>query len=366
TLLHPASRTRVAVANVGHNLRTGIGSALLEVPGLTFTEDFQPEAITPLTVGIVALVRGSVAGQGRIEWDGAGTRSTGTFGTEDMNLAAPFGPVESLSTSIQFTDLLGLTSAPGQVARMRLVRAGIDVYDGELRYQLQPNYHVAVESGRWPFAGGELFLEDTILDFSQPSMKRLVFRVVGLDAARFIQQMEFSNITATGTFDGLIPMQFDQRGGRIVGGRLSAREPGGTLSYIGELSDRDLGPYGILAFNALKSLRYSRFDLTLDGALDGEFITNIDLDGVARDPVLTTLPGGGGIQGLVAGRVFRQLARIPFEFNIRIRGEFRALIATARSFSDPTPLIQAVLPDLLRESPATVTDVQDEESEPVP
>jgi hypothetical protein len=161
-------------------------------------------------------------------------------------------------------------------------------------------------------------------------------------------------------------MQFDTRGGRIVGGRMSARPEGGTLSYVGELTDRDLGAYGILAFNALKSLRYSRFDLTLDGALDGEFITVIDLDGIARDPTMTTVPSGGGLPGLVVGRVFRQLAQIPFEFNIRIQGQFRALMATARSFSDPTPLIQSVLPDILRDrSTTTTTDVQDEESEPV-
>jgi hypothetical protein len=267
---------------------------------------------------------------------------------------------------VHFTDLLGLTSAPGQVAEMDLVRAGVDVYDGRVTFQIQPNYHVAIESGRWPFAGGELFLQPTTLDFSQESTKYLTFRVVGLDAANFIQQMEFSNIAATGTFDGLIPMQFDQGGGRIVDGRLSARTPpGGTLSYVGELSDRDLGAYGILAFNALKSLRYSKFDLTLNGALDGEFITDIDLDGIARDPTMTTLPSGGGITQLVAGRVFGQLAQIPFEFNIRIQGQFRALIATARSFSDPTPLIQAVLPEMLRNRDTTINAVQDEESEPV-
>ena len=48
-----------------------------------------------------------------------------------MDLAAPFGPVEGLATRIDFTDLLGLTSAPAQEARVRLIRAGIDVYDGD-------------------------------------------------------------------------------------------------------------------------------------------------------------------------------------------------------------------------------------------
>src|SRR6185295_15845527 len=146
---------------------------------------------------------------------------------------------------------------------------------------------VAIESARWPLAGGVLTLEPTILDFSRESTKSLIFRVEGLDAARFIQQLEFSNIAATGTYDGVIPMQFSQAGGRIAGGRLVARADGGTLSYVGELSDRDLGAYGVLAFDALKSLRYSRLVLTLDGALDGEFLTRINMDGLARNTNVT-------------------------------------------------------------------------------
>jgi translocation and assembly module TamB len=363
TLAHPESGTRVALATIDHDLASGVGRARLDVSDLRFTPQFQPEALTPYTVGVVALVDGSVTGQGLIEWDSRGSRSSGQFSTSNMNLAAPFGPVQGLSTTIQFTDLLGLTSAPHQEARVRLIQPGLDVYDGVVRYQLRPNYHVAIESGRWPFSGGTLTLEPTELDFSRESTKRLTFRVEGLDAARFIQQMEFSNIAATGTFDGVVPMEFTQSGGRIVGGRLAARPEGGTLSYVGELSDRDLGPYGILAFNALKSLRYSRLDLTMDGALDGEFITHINLDGIARDVAGTRDPSGG-LRAMVVGRVLGQLARIPFHFNIRIQGRFRALLATARSFEDPSELIRTALPQLLETQPDN--NVQPHESEPQP
>jgi hypothetical protein len=245
-----------------------------------------------------------------------------------------------------------------------LIRTGIDVFDGVLRYQLLPGLKVRVEGGTWPFAGGELMLDDTILDFAQPTMKRLVFRVRGLDAARFVQQMQFSNITATGTFDGIIPMEFDQSGGRIVGGRLAARPEGGTLSYIGELTDRQLGTYGKLAFDALKSLRYSKLTIDLNGSLDGEFVAGIELDGIARDPALTTVNAGGGISGMVARRALGQLAKIPFEFNITVKGPFRALLATTRSFEDPSNLIQSVLPPELKEKPST-TVVQPQESENV-
>jgi hypothetical protein len=357
----PETGTRIVRAEIAHSLPTGRGRAELDVPGIRFGKDYQPEQLTRLTTGVVALVDGVLKGRGEISWDERGSRSSGTFSTDDMDFAAAFGPVEGLATTLHFTDLLGLASAPGQEAEVDLVRAGIDVLDGRIRYQLLPGLQVKVESGRWPFAGGELILEETILDFSKPSAKRLTFRVEGLDAALFIQKMEFANITATGTFDGIIPMVFDERGGRIVGGRLVARPEGGTLSYIGELTDKELGVYGKLAFDALKSMRYSKLTIDLDGSLEGEFVAGIELDGVARDPALTVAPGGG-IRGMLAGRALTQLARIPFEFNITVKGPFRALIGTMRSLHDPTLLIQSTLPDLVRgkEEPPPV---QPQESE---
>jgi hypothetical protein len=365
-LTDPETGTRVSLADIRHDLRTGRGNAVLDVPGIRFDENYQPEQLTRLTTGIVALVNGVLIGRGDIAWSPEGTTSTGTFSTKVMNLAAAFGPVEGLSTTIHFTDLLGLTTAPGQLAEIGVIRTGIDVFDGRLRYHLLPGMRVRVEGGRWPFAGGELMLDETILDFSQPTTKRLVFRVVGLDAARFVQQMEFSNITATGTFDGIIPMEFDARGGRIVGGSLVARAEGGTLSYIGALSDKQLGTYGKLAFDALKSLRYNKLTVALNGDLAGEFFAGIELDGVARDPALTTVGAGGGISGLFARRALGQLAKIPFEFNITIRGPFRSLMATARSLEDPSNLIQSALPQELRKQLPTdppKPPVQPQESE---
>jgi hypothetical protein len=363
-LFEPATGIRVAHADIVHALDTGAGKAAIEVPPLRFGPALQPERLTPLTTGVVALVDGSVEGRADIAWDSAGTRSTGTFATHGMNLAATFGPVEKLSTTIHFTDLLNLVSAPGQEAEVGAIHTGIDVFDGRIRYQLLPDLKVRVEGARWPFAGGELFLEETILDFAKPTPKRLTFRLAGMDAARFIQQMEFSNISATGTFDGLVPMIFDEKGGRIVEGRLVARPEGGTLSYVGELTDKQLGAYGKLAFDALKSLRYNKLAVVLNGSLDGEFVAGIEFDGIARDPLLATTPGGG-LRGMIANRALTQLARIPFKFNITVRGPFRAVIGTARSLEDPTNLLQSVLPQMLRDQPTSTRTVQPQESETV-
>ena len=92
-----------------------------------------------------------------------------------------------------------------------------------IRYQLLPDQLVKIERGEWPFMGGRLILQETVLNFGRPTAKRLTFEVVGLDAHTFVQSLGFKEIDATGTFDGVLPMIFDENGGRIVGGRLDSR-----------------------------------------------------------------------------------------------------------------------------------------------
>ena len=151
-------------------------------------------------------------------------------------------------------------------------------------------------------------------------------------------------------------MEFDQWGGRIVGGRLEARPPGGTLSYVGVVTEAQLGTIGKMAFDALKSLSYDKFIINLDGSLEGEFLAGIELDGIARN----TGPIGG-----IAGYVISQLQKLRFEFNINIRGPFRALIATARSFEDPSQIIQPVLPPELQDLPIEVIEEDKDQDETV-
>lgn len=83
-------------------------------------------------------------------------RSTGRSGTDGIDLAAALGPVSGIVGTINFTDLLALESAPGQVATVKTINPGIQVTNGVIRYQTLSGSRVKVESGRWPFAGGTL------------------------------------------------------------------------------------------------------------------------------------------------------------------------------------------------------------------
>jgi hypothetical protein len=345
--------TLVTDVSIEHRLSTGAGHATLDVPGLTFGPGLQPDELTRLTESVIALVNGTIRGQGRIDWTGSGkVTSSGDFSTANLDLAAPFGPVEGLAGTIHFNDLLGLTTPPGQVLTARSINPGILVENGVIRYQLLPGQLVKIERGEWPFMGGRLILHETVLNFARPTAKRLTFEVVGLDAKTFVDSLGFKEIAATGTFDGVLPMIFDENGGRIVGGRLDSREPGGTLSYVGVVNKSNLGMLGNLAFNALKDLRFRSMIIRLDGDLAGEFATRLTIEQLG-------LAGQSGISRIVQGA----FKNVPFRFNISIRGPFRALIQTAKSYRDPRQQIDTVLPRPLEDVPGIVTEVRREDEE---
>ena len=353
SLIHPGGGQRVVDVNIEHRLSSGSGHADLDVPGLTFGPGFQPDELTRLTEGIIALVNGTITGRGRINWNGSGTvTSTGDFSTADLDLAAPFGPVEGISGTMHFSDLLGLTTDPGQMLAIRSINPGILVENGTVRYQLLPGQLVRVERGEWPFMGGTLVLQETVLNFSRPTAKRLTFEVIGLDAKTFVDSFGFKEITATGKFDGVLPMIFDENGGRIVGGHLEARAPGGTLSYVGIVNRANLGLMGRTAFDALKDLRFREMTIRLDGDLAGEFSTRISISQLG-------LSGSTG----VASFIRRSFAKVPFRFNINIRGPFRSLIQMAKAMRDPRQQINDILPRPLDDIPGITTEVRRREED---
>lgn len=362
TLKHPIKGVKVSDVTIVHDLATGRGNAVLDVPGITFGDSFQPNELTRLTFGVIADVKGSVSGRGDIAWNPERVSSTGTFRTTGTDLAAAFGPVTGLSGEIHFTDLLDLVSAPGQVATIAEVNPGIAVNDGVVRYRLIEGQRVQIEGGRWPLGGGEMILEPTILDFAEDRERRMTFRVKGVDGGLFLQQFEFDNLNASGVFDGVLPMVFDASGGRIEGGRLQSRG-NGNLAYVGEVSKEDVGFWGNLAFQALKSMNYRQLTIEMDGPLAGEMLTAIRFAGVSQG------------KGTYSNFLIRRLARLPFVFNVRIRAPFRSLIDSVQNYYDPKRLIERNLPALQAEQrrreqglpPAPLdTTIQPSERETVP
>jgi len=318
-----------------HDLSTTKGDAILDlrVPVLRFSKTFRPEDLTALTVGIIQNAAGDISGQGRIHWTANGVTSDGDFSTDSMQFDAMIGPVRGVRGAIHFTDLLGLVTAPHQTIYLGAVNPGVLVRDGVIHYRVLPANKVEIEGGYFPLAGGRLVLEPTVLDFSESAERRITFRVEGVEAGKFINEMKFEDIAATGVFDGRLPMIFDSKGGRIEGGQIAVREAGGVVSYVGPVSNAALGRWGKLAFEALKAIKYRGLAIDVDGPLDGEMVSLVKFSGTNDSSKATK-----------RSFILKQISGIPFKFNIRITAPFRSLFTSAANLQDPSNYVQQQLP----------------------
>lgn len=323
-LREPTSDRVVTEASIAHDLTSSTGHADLAVRDLVFDERLQPDTLTYLALGVIANARGSVRGRGRIDWNAGGVTSSGAFTTDSLDFAAAFGPVAGVNGTVHFTDLLGMVTAPDQVLAIGSINPGIEVYEGTLRFQLEPDRMLVVKGAEWPFLGGRLQLLPTRMRLGASDERRFTLRLTAADAAQFVQQIDMSNVAAKGVFDGDLPLVFDEEGGRIEGGMLVSRTPGGNVSYVGALTYKDMGAMANFAFQSLRSLDFQRMQIGVEGELDGEIVTRVRIDGVT--------------QGIGAKRNYftRQIGKLPIRFNINVRAPFQRLLRSFRSLYDPT------------------------------
>lgn len=323
TMRNPRKGVPVTDVDIRHDLSSGVGHADLAVPGLHFSKAMQPEDLTNLVLGVIALVDGTVTGQGRIDWNPAAVTSSGEFSSEGLDLAAAFGPVYGLYGTVHFTDLLALTTAPDQVLDIKGLNPGVFVADGRIRYEIRDGHLISVKGGTWPFMGGTLTLRPVELDLTAYETRRYVLEIVGADAAQFLATMDMGNLAASGIFDGTVPLVFDGDGnGWIEEGLLISRPPGGNLSYVGDLTYEDMSPMANFAFDMLRSIDFRQMMIELEGPLTGEIVTRVQFDGVRQ--------GKGASQNFVT----RQIARLPIKFKVNIRAPFYQLIGGLRSLYD--------------------------------
>jgi len=324
-LREPISRRDVVRVTVRHDLASAIGHADLVVDKLIFERTMVPvggvggllpKMLVPQLQGVIVNGNGALRGRGQVDWTAEQVSSSGTFTTDSLDFLTAFGPVRGVSGTLAFTDLIGMVTAPHQILHVASANPGIEVTGGVIDLELLAGQTVRINSAAWPFLGGKLQLSPAEFRLTEAKAVRFTLDIEGLDAAQFLERKEVANLSATGTFDGHLPLEFDANGGRIVGGALISRAPGGTVSYVGALSYKDLSQMANFAFDALKSVDYTRMTIGMNGDLEGDVVTNVSFDGIKQ--------GNGTKQNFIT----RQVANLPLKFNVNVRAPFYSLISS--------------------------------------
>jgi len=331
---------RLAALTVHHDLKAGEGIADIDNAALVFNDKLDLFEITELARGVVDGVTGPVAIDLRAAWDNDGMKTGGHVILSDVNLnAAALGPVTGLSGDIAFNDLALMTTPPGQTLTVKRLNPGVVVEDGVINFQLLGADRVRMESAAWPFAGGRLSVDPQDVIIGDDDF-RMTLTLREVDVARFLQQLELKDLTATGTVEGSFPLIFNREGGAIDGvGMLRAAPGGGTISYTGNAGTGLVGAPQI-AFEALRNFRYDDLVLELAGKLDGELVTAIRFNGTNQEPVdVVTGPMAAPIPGL--GRI--RATGLPFKFTVSVRAPFRRLMQASDGINDARPLVDEAI-----------------------
>lgn len=331
---------RLATLTVEHDLSTGEGHADIDNAALQFGRSLDLYEITELARGVVDSVSGPVAIDLRAAWKNDGMTTGGHIILDNVNLnAAALGPVTGVSGNIAFNDLALMTTPPGQTLTVKRLNPGIVVENGVITFQLLGADRIFMESAAWPFAGGVLSVDPQEVLIGDDDF-RMTLALRDVDVARFLQQLELKDLTATGTVEGSFPLVFNREGGAIDGlGTLRAAPGGGTISYTGNAGTGLVGAPQI-AFEALRSFRYDDLVLELAGKLDGELVTAIRFTGINQEPVdMTAGPMATAIPGL--GQI--RATGLPFRFTVSVRAPFRQLMQTSDGINDARPLVDEAI-----------------------
>ncbi|MFV2090460.1 MAG: YdbH domain-containing protein, partial [Pseudomonadales bacterium] len=106
--------------------------------------------------------------------------------------------------------------------------------------------------------------------------------LIDLDFAEILA-LEGEDITGNGRLDGTLPVSFNADGITVSGGRIFAREPGGTVFLAENLASAITKPGLDFALRALGNFHYSKLEADVNYRANGDLVLGVHLKGSNPD-----------------------------------------------------------------------------------
>ncbi len=263
-----------------HDLSTGSGELTIDLNSIKFGKDaFEAEALFPVLSGVVADVEGDASARGLIEWQTDSLKSSGTLTLSAIDLASSVGPVKGINGQILLNELLPPSTRTPQKLNIDSVDIGLELLSGELEFSLNPSGTVVLESASWPWAGGKLGLDQSLLAF-ESERQDLTLTADNIDLQEVFTLLDVEGLSGTGTVNGQIPIYAEDGNITIVEGRLVSSPEGGTILYDGVASDVGAkDDSSTLLFDALKDFTYDELEVVINGRTTDVLTVGIQLNG---------------------------------------------------------------------------------------
>ncbi|MGZ3343415.1 MAG: intermembrane phospholipid transport protein YdbH family protein [Caulobacteraceae bacterium] len=253
------------------------GGMTISAPAMAFAKGgLQPTQLSPLTAALGEPASGKVAFEGRFDWTGPKTISSGRLAVDGLSFRSPAGPVTGLSGAMAFTSLAPLVGASvGPFKADRI--AGIVPLTEVSALAKVENETATVTDGQGSIGGGRVRVNATAsLAADQTVQGRVALE--GVQVHDLVASSPFSDkVSLTAQISGALPFRMAAGKLRIAGGAASADgpgrlsinratfNPGGAPS--GPATRDNLSTFG---YQAMENLAFQSLNATIDSQPDGK------------------------------------------------------------------------------------------------
>ena len=309
------------------------GSAGIESRDLQFEPGgLQPWRLSDRLRGVFTDARGGLAASARFDIvegkiEGTGQVSVSEFGFQTTRL----GRVQGVNGTVTFSELLALTTEPGQTILVERLNPGVPLENGEIIFQLVEGTQFKVESASFPFAGGTLALPSFVWTLGG-EQQNIEVTADAIELAKLVEVLKLPDTRATGTVSGRFPIDIDGTNILVRDARLKADATGGYISYQGSAGDSAgaADPNAKMAFEALKDFDFTVLELGLDGNVRDRMTISLILEGKSR-------------KGIAYGDGNQVLTGQPFLFTITVNSALGELLRNAQYYTSQKSLTDEVV-----------------------
>lgn len=253
------------------------GGMTISAPGLTFAKGaLQPTQLSPLTAALGEPASGKVSFEGRFDWVGDKTTSSGRLTAQDLSFRSPAGPVTGFNGAMAFTSLAPLVGASVGPLKADRIAGMVALTDASALVKVQ-NETATVTEGQGSLGGGKVLIDATASLAADQTVQGHV-SLEGVQVHDLVASSPFSDkVSMTAQISGALPFRMAAGKLRIMGGAAMADGPG-RLSInratfnpggaeTGPATKDNLSTFG---YQAMENLAFQTLTATIDSQPDGK------------------------------------------------------------------------------------------------
>ncbi|MCG8490331.1 MAG: YdbH domain-containing protein [Sneathiellales bacterium] len=273
--------------NGTHDIGKSEGIAYLKGEEITFEPDGNQLSDFIHMQGEKIELVGAIKAASTIKWSKSGVKSSAMIDVMDLDIASDTASVKGLRGQVKIDELLPLTIKEGQRIEADAIQTAITLDDPEILFRIKTkkgNPVLYLDRFSLQMIGGKADIENAVIDTGRDT-NRIDVNLKNLDLEKLMALGEIEDVSASGTLNGRLPIQFEKDTILIDTGFLETAGPG-ILQLKSESARQALaggGKQTKLLFDILENFHYSELGIQVKKLATGEDTVTLKTKGANPD-----------------------------------------------------------------------------------